>query len=55
MAYNQVSKKATIKYIKDKMQQFTIRFKQSDYDECIKPAIEASAGISGAPRAFFFV
>ena len=42
MAYNEVSKKATMKYIKDKMQQFTIRFKQTDYDERIKPAIEAS-------------
>jgi predicted DNA binding CopG/RHH family protein len=42
MAYNEQAKKATLKYIKDKMQQFTIRFKQSDYDERIKPAIEAS-------------
>lgn len=42
MAYNEVSKKATMKYIKDKMQQFTIRFTKSDYDERIKPAIEAS-------------
>ena len=42
MAYNEVSKKATMKYIKGKMQQFTIRFTKSDYDERIKPAIEAS-------------
>ena len=42
MAYNETAKKATMKYIKEKMQQFTIRFKQSDYDERIKPAIEAS-------------
>ncbi len=50
MAYNEVSKKATMKYIKDKMQQFTIRFMQSDYDERIKPAIEAS-GLK--PTTFF--
>ena len=42
MSYNEISKKATMKYIKDKTQQFTIRFKQNDYDERIKPAIEAS-------------
>lgn len=42
MPYNEISKKATMKYIKDKTQQFTIRFKQNDYDERIKPAIEAS-------------
>jgi hypothetical protein len=42
MAYNEVSKKATMKYIKEKMQQFTIRFTKSDYDERIKPGIEKS-------------
>ena len=42
MAYNEASKKATIKYIKEKMQQFTIRFNKNDYDERIKPAIEKS-------------
>ena len=42
MAYNEQAKKATLKYIKDKTQQFTIRFSQSDYDERIKPVIEAS-------------
>lgn len=42
MAYNEISKKATMKYIKEKMQQFTIRFTKSDYDERIKPAIEKS-------------
>lgn len=42
MSYNEISKKATMKYIKDKTQQFTIRFKQNDYDGRIKPAIEAS-------------
>lgn len=42
MAYNEQAKKATMKYIKDKTQQFTIRFSQNDYDERIKPVIEAS-------------
>ncbi len=42
MAYNETAKKATMKYIKDKMQQFTIRFKKDDYENRIKPAIEAS-------------
>ena len=38
MAYNEVSKKATMKYIKEKMQQFTIRFTKSDYDEQVYEA-----------------
>lgn len=42
MAYNEASKRATIKYIKEKMKQFTIRFNKSDYNERIKPAIEKS-------------
>ncbi len=42
MPYNETQKKAMMKYIKEKMQQFTIRFKQSDYNERIKPAVEAS-------------
>ncbi len=42
MAYNEAAKKATMKYIKEKMQQLTIRFNKSDYNERIKPAIEKS-------------
>lgn len=42
MAYNERSKKATLKYIKNKTQQFTIRFSKIDYYQRIKPYIEAS-------------
>ena len=42
MAYNEVAKKATIKYIKEKLRQYTIRFNKEDYEQRIAPAIEAS-------------
>lgn len=49
MGYNEITKKATLKYIKDKQQQFTIRYKKDDYDFRIKPVIEKS----GLPAATF--
>ncbi len=42
MAYNENSKKATIKYIKEKTRQLTIRFRKEDYEKIIGPAIEKS-------------
>lgn len=42
MAYNEAAKKATIKYIKEKLRQYTIRFNKEDYEQRIAPAIEAS-------------
>ena len=49
MAYNDISKKATIKYIKDKQREVKIRFKKDDYDTRIEPAIKKS----GVPTATF--
>lgn len=49
MGYDEIAKKATLKYIKDKQQQFTIRFRKDDYEERIQPSIEKS----GLPTATF--
>ena len=49
MAYNDISKKATIKYIKEKQREVKIRFKKDDYDNRIGPAIKKS----GVPTATF--
>ena len=42
MPYNENTKKSTIKYIKEKQKQLTVRYKISDYTDYIAPAIEAS-------------
>lgn len=49
MGYDEIAKKATLKYIKDKQQQFTIRIRKDDYEERIQPSIEKS----GLPTATF--
>lgn len=49
MAYNEIAKNATIKYIKDKQQRLEIKYKKEEYDQRIRPAIERS----GLPTATF--
>lgn len=49
MAYNEIVKNATIKYIKDKQQRLEIKYKKGEYDQRIRPAIERS----GLPTATF--
>ncbi len=40
--YNEVSKKATIKYIKDKQKRIAVNWLKTDFEERIKPAIDKS-------------
>ncbi len=40
--YNNKSKEATIKYMKEKLKQLNIRFKKDEYEEVIKPLIDRS-------------
>lgn len=42
MTYTNATKKATLKYIKDKQAQVTVRFRKDDYDNRILPAIKKS-------------
>lgn len=49
MAYNESSKKATMKYMKDKMKIINLRIKKDEYEKNIQPAIEKS----GLPVATF--
>ena len=49
MAYNEVAKKATMKYMKEKMKIINLRIKKDDYESRIQPAIEKS----GLPTATF--
>ena len=42
MTYDNSSKTATIKYIKEKQHEIKIRFKKIDYDQYILPAIKKS-------------
>lgn len=49
MAYDEISKKATLKYRKDKQHPISISYKQEEYESRIKPAIEKS----GLPTATF--
>ena len=42
MAYDEVAKKATMKYIKEKTKQITVRFIKTDFEERIEPAIRKS-------------
>ncbi len=42
MAYSEASKRAAIKYTREKVQRLEIRFKQTEYDANIAPAIEKS-------------
>ena len=39
MAYDEVSKQATLKYIKSKQQEIKIRYRKDEFDERIQPAI----------------
>lgn len=49
MAYGEVSKKATLKYRRDKQHPISLAYKQEEYEQRIKPAIERS----GLPTATF--
>ncbi len=49
MAYNEVAKRATIKYVKDKQQRIEVKYKNDEYQSRIQPAIEKS----GLPVATF--
>ena len=49
MSYNDMSKNSTLKYIKEKQQQVTLRFKKDDYESRIQLAIKKS----GLPTATF--
>ena len=42
MAYDDVARKATVKYIKEKQRQITIRYQKDDFENRIKPAIDRS-------------
>lgn len=42
MTYSNATKKATLKYIKEKQAQVTVRFRKDDYDNRILPAIKKS-------------
>ncbi len=42
MAYDEVSKQATLKYIKSKQQEIKIRYRKDEFDERIQPAIKKS-------------
>lgn len=49
MTYDKSTMRASIKYVKEKQQRIEIRYKKTDYDERIKPAIDKS----GLPTATF--
>ena len=49
MSYDNASKKATMKYIKEKQQELKVRYKKKEYENDIFPAIEQS----GLPVATF--
>ena len=49
MAYDEVSKQATLKHIKSKQQEIKIRYRKDEFDERIQPAIKKS----GLPTATF--
>ena len=38
--YNEIGRKATVKYMKDKLKQLNIRFKKNEYEQLIKPLCE---------------
>ena len=42
MAYNKTSKRATEKYMKEKLKQINVRFKKEEYEHLIKPLIDKS-------------
>lgn len=42
MSYDESTKKATMKYIKDKQQEIKLRYKKDEYEQEILPAIEES-------------
>jgi len=49
MAYNEATKKATIKYMRYKVKCINLRFRKTDYEQRIQPAIARS----GLPAATF--
>lgn len=49
MTYSTAGKKAAIKYVKDKQKQITIRYRMTDFNEKIAPAIKKS----GLPMATY--
>ncbi len=49
MAYSEASKRAVIKYTKEKAKRIEIKYIKKEYEEQIKPAIEKS----GLPVASF--
>ncbi len=38
--YTETGRKATVKYMKDKLKQLNIRFKKEEYEQLIKPLTE---------------
>lgn len=49
MGYDEIAKKATIKYLKEKQKRVDLKYKLDEYENRIKPAIEKS----GLPTATF--
>lgn len=49
MSYDEITKQATLKYIKNKQKEIKIRYKKEEFDEKIQPAIIKS----GLPIATF--
>lgn len=49
MAYNEITNKAAIKYVKEHQKQIMIKYKISDYESRVEPAIKKS----GMPVATF--
>lgn len=47
--YNESAKKATIKYMKEKMKIINLRIKKDEYEEKIEPAIK----MSGLPTSTY--
>lgn len=42
MAYNEVVKRATLKYMKNKVKSINLRIKKDEFEQNIKPAITSS-------------
>ena len=49
MTYNESAKRATMKYMKNKMKIINLRFRKDEFDQEIKPYIDKS----GMPTATF--
>ena len=49
MPYDEIAKKATMKYLKTKQKRLVIFYKKDDYEQFVKPAIDKS----GLPTTTF--